>query len=128
MMPARPAKPKRAARAPRAVRDAGPPRLSAARRRQLAALQRDLRALHDDWKAALSQHEVRTEAQFKALARRLEPATEAAVEQAPSPKQAERMVAALDGVRIKPKKGRGKDLRLVEHTLGRVLRSLPDGE
>ena len=122
MMPAAPARPAKSTTSPSASN------LPAGRRRQLAAVHRDLRAVHDDWKAAMAQHNVRIEGQFKALARRLEPGPGTDPADIPTPKHIERIAAALEGVRLKPKKGRGKDLRHVERVLQRVLKVLPDGE
>jgi hypothetical protein len=101
-------------------------RMTAERKKALEVAARELAGLHADWRGAMSHHELRVEAQFKELARRIKPkASGKALAGVPSAKQARDILDLLDKARTKPEKGRAKDLRRVEHALQRALDRLP---
>jgi hypothetical protein len=96
------------------------------RRKALAKALRELEALRKEWKGTVDQHQLRVEAQFRELARRLK-AKDAGIQQKglPATKDAERIHAVLARVKVKPAKGRAKDLRHVEDAVAAAIDRLP---
>lgn len=101
-------------------------RLTAKRRAALRDAVAEADALRKDWKDAMQHHQLRVEAQFSELRRRLRAK--------PKGKQAKGLPSANDAgnirtlvarVRIKTGKGRAKDLRRVEDALRQALDKLP---
>lgn len=111
-------------------------------RAAIASAIRELDALHREWEEGLSHYHLRLKGQFKELRRRLEP--NAAAKRAkgpniapaarrqkhapppvlpdlPSGKEAREILEDLDKARLKPAKGRSKDLRRVEDALDRAI-------
>ncbi len=102
-------------------------RMTPERRKALDAAARELGAMKADWRNVLSHHELRIDAQFKELGRRFKQAKGKAATGAalPSAKEAKEILEVLDKARLKPGKGRAKDLRRVEDALQRALDRLP---
>lgn len=101
-------------------------RMTPARRKALAEAARECEALRKDWKDAAQQHSLRVEAQFKELQRRLRAkASGRQPKGLPSAKAAEHIRSLVAQVRVKPDKGRAKDLRHVEDAVRRALDHLP---
>lgn len=102
-------------------------RMTAERGKALDAAARELGAMRTDWRDALSHYELRIDAQFKELNRRFKPTKGNAVKGAaiPSAKEAQEILEVLGKARLKPGKGRAKDLRRVEEALQRALDRLP---
>lgn len=102
------------------------PKPSEERRRRAAdELARDLLALHAEWRGALGSHRLRIDGQFQeALAILRSPARRGAVP-LPKTKDAPALRNVIRGARLKPKKGRAKDLRRVEEALAELLERLP---
>lgn len=99
------------------------------RRKLLASAARDAQALHAEWKESVRQHQVRLEAQFKELARRLKVRPSGKQPPGlPTAKQAETLEDMLGKARLKPGKGRAKDLRRVEQLMQDMLARLPDAD
>ena len=97
------------------------------RRKVLEEAVQELASLHAEWKDALEHHRVRVEAQFRELRRRVAPPAQGRQKSGlPDAKQAGQMAERLSRVRVKPAKGRGKDLRRVEDLLGNLLDHLPE--
>jgi hypothetical protein len=103
-------------------------RLSARRRELLDAAHRDVLALREAWRQAMTHHQVRVEAQFKELAGRLKVPSKGVRKGLPSAKQAKELHEHLAKARLKPGKGRGKDLRRAEKLVQDALDSLPQDE
>ena len=104
-------------------------RMTAARRKLLRDATREAEALRSDWREGLSHHQVRIEAQFRELASRLKAAPAGRQPKGmPTAKQAKAILDALDGARVKPAKGRAKDLRKVERAVEAALGRLPPQE
>ncbi|MEA3203402.1 MAG: hypothetical protein QOI63_1077, partial [Thermoplasmata archaeon] len=89
---------------------------------------RDVLALRDAWRQAMQHHHVRVEAQFRELATRLRPPAKGRAKGLPSAKLAEKLHGQLARARLKPVKGRAKDLRRVEKMVQDALDSLPQDE
>jgi hypothetical protein len=104
-------------------------RMTAHRREMLEAAHRDVLALRDDWRQAMQHHQVRVEAQFRELASRLKaPAQGKSTKGVPSAKDAKALHEHLAKHRLKPVKGRAKDLRRAEKLVQDALDGLPQGE
>jgi len=97
------------------------------RTRRLVDARRELAGLEADWRESLSHYTLRLDAQFKELSRRLE-SPGRAKKGTPSAREAESVYDALAHARVKPGKGRAKDLRRVEAALAKALDSLPELE
>jgi hypothetical protein len=96
------------------------------RKQQLETAARDVLALRDAWKQAMQHHQVRVEAQFRELASRLKPPAKGRAKKGlPSAKLAERLHGQLARAKLKPVKGRAKDLRRVETLVQDALDALP---
>ncbi len=96
------------------------------RRAAIANAAREVDALRADWKDGLAHYELRVQGQFKELARRMKLRAKGRQPAGlPSAKQAQDILDLLDKARIKPGKGRSKDLRRVEEALERALERLP---
>lgn len=102
--------------------------LSPRRREMLEAAHRDALALRDAWRKAMQHHQVRVEAQFSELAARLHPPAKGSRKGLPSAKEAKALHAHLAKARLKPVKGRAKDLRRVERIVQDALDGLPQDE
>ncbi|MEA3143572.1 MAG: hypothetical protein QOG31_896 [Thermoplasmata archaeon] len=101
-------------------------RMTPRRRDQLDAAARDARALREAWRQAMQHHQVRVEAQFRELSTRLKAPAKGRVKKGlPSAKLAEKLHETLAKARLKPVKGRAKDLRRVEKLVQDALDSLP---
>lgn len=101
-------------------------RLTPKRKAALLTAQTEADALRKDWKDAVQQHQLRVDAQFAELRRRLR--VHAGGRQPkglPSAKEAEHIRALVASVRVKPGKGRAKDLRRVEDALRQAIDRLP---
>jgi hypothetical protein len=99
------------------------------RRKLLSAATREARALHEEWVQSLAHHQVRVEAQFKELLSRLKARPKGRQPKGlPSMKQAEALHDLLAKARLKPGKGRAKDLRRVEQLVQDALDRLPQQE
>ena len=104
-------------------------RMTPKRREMLAAAARDAQALRVDWRESVAHHQMRIEAQFHELAARLAVrASGWAAKGLPSAKQAKEIHDRLASARVKPGKGRAKDMRRVEKALQDALRDLPSEE
>lgn len=104
-------------------------RMTAARRKLLRDAAREADALRSDWREGLSHHQLRIEAQFRELASRLKAVPSGRQPKGlPTAKQAKTILEALDRARLKPAKGRAKDLRKVEDTVAAALARLPPQE
>ncbi|MHB8632705.1 MAG: hypothetical protein ACYDBQ_01880 [Thermoplasmatota archaeon] len=99
-----------------------------ARRRLIAAAARDVAALHAEWREAKGQYEIRMEAQFREAKRRLHLPAGRLPRGTPSAQDAEAILDLVAPVRVKPRKGRAKDLRAVERLLAGILERLPPQE
>lgn len=83
-------------------------------------------ALRQDWKEAVQHHQLRVEAQFEELRRRLRTKPRGRQPKGlPSAKDAEHIRSVVAGVRVKSGKGRAKDLRQVEEALRAAIDRLP---
>ena len=96
------------------------------RRAALLEALREAEALRQDWRESVQHHELRVEAQFKELLRRVRPRARGRQPKGlPSGKEAEHIRALVAHVRVKTGKGRAKDLRRVEDALRAALDKLP---
>jgi hypothetical protein len=96
------------------------------RRKALEAAVREAQALRADWREAVQHHELRVAAQFQELARRMRIRPKGPQAKGlPSAKDAEHIRALLAGVRVKPGKGRAKDLKHIERALAAAIERLP---
>ena len=101
-------------------------RLSPKRKAALRDAAPEAEGLRKDWKDAVQQHQLRVDAQFAELRRRLRvQATGQQPKGLPSAKDAAQIRALVAGVRVKAGKGRAKDLRRVEEALRQALDRLP---
>jgi hypothetical protein len=101
-------------------------RMTPKRRATLQDAAREADALRKDWKEALQHHQLRVDAQFAELRRRLRAKPKGRQPKGlPSAKDAEHIRALVAHVRIKTGKGRAKDLRHVEDALRQALDKLP---
>lgn len=83
-------------------------------------------ALRKDWKEALQHHQLRVDAQFDELRRRLRAKPKGKQPKGlPSAKDAEHIRSLVAHVRVKSGKGRAKDLRRVEEALRQAIDRLP---
>lgn len=83
-------------------------------------------ALRKDWKDTLQHHQLRVDAQFTELRRRLKARPKGKQPKGlPAAKDAENIRALVAHVHIKTDKGRAKDLRRVEDALRSALDRLP---
>jgi hypothetical protein len=97
------------------------------RRKALEDATKEIASLHAEWKATLEHHRVRVEAQFRELRGRIAPPAKGRTKKGmPDAKHAEGVAERLGKVRLKPAKGRAKDLRHVEELVGDVLDHLPE--
>lgn len=96
------------------------------RRKALAKALAEAESLRRGWRETTDHHRLRVDAQFRELARRLRAKPKGAQPKGlPSGKEAERIQALLGKVRLKPAKGRAKDLRHVEDAVRAALDRLP---
>lgn len=96
------------------------------RRAAYAAALRDLEALQREWKESLAHYDLRVTGQFKELRRRLTPKPRGPQPPGlPSAKAVKAIHEELGRARIKPAKGRSKDLRRVDEALDRAIGRLP---
>jgi len=95
------------------------------RARRLTDARRELASLEADWRESLSHYTLRLDAQFKELARRLSVPDGRATKGTPSAREAAAVHDALAHARVKPGKGRAKDLRRVEAAVAKALGELP---
>lgn len=114
-MPSRPQTPTPATARP--ARKTKPRRKPA---KSLPDLDRVARRLEADWQAALHQHEAAVHRQFRDLRTALRGRRGSKLKG----KDAATLREALEP-RLKPKRGRAKDLRRVEDALGQALENLP---
>jgi hypothetical protein len=104
-------------------------RMTPKRREQLERAAREVQALRDAWRGAIEHHQVRVEAQFRELAGRLRPPAKGRAKKGlPSAKLAEKLHETLAKARLKPVKGRAKDLRRVETLVQDALDALPQDD
>ncbi|MEA3190685.1 MAG: hypothetical protein QOD77_1267 [Thermoplasmata archaeon] len=88
-----------------------------------AELAAELATLHRDWKEARDQHRLRVEARFQeTLAALRAPGPKGKPRQLPD---ADKVRKALRAVRLKPEKGRAKDLRRIEALLDELADLVP---
>lgn len=100
--------------------------MTPARRKALAEAAKECEAVRKEWREAAQQHTLRIEAQFRELQRRLRVKARGRQPKGlPSAKAAEHIRALAAQVRVKPAKGRAKDLKHVEDALRRALDKLP---
>jgi hypothetical protein len=90
-----------------------------------APLLAELDALHAAWHDALAAHRLKGEARFLEVRRAIRGEKGAAFKVG-SGKEAKRLAAALKRLKLKPKKGRARDLRKVDHLLSDLLGHVDD--
>jgi hypothetical protein len=103
-----------------------PDKVTPQRRASLQSAAREAEALRKEWRDAVQHHGLRVEAQFKELARRLRVTAKGRQAKGlPSAKDAQHIRDLMAKVRVKPAKGRAKDLRHVESALRAAIDRLP---
>lgn len=103
-------------------------RLAPKRKEQLDSAHRDALALREAWRQAMQHHQMRVEAQFRELAGRLKVPAKGSRKGLPSAKLAHDLHGRLAKARLKPVKGRAKDLRRVEKLVQDALDALPQDD
>ena len=101
-------------------------RITPKRRGALREALAETDALRKDWKESVQHHQLRVDAQFAELRRRLRAKAQGRQPAGlPSAKDAEHIRALVGRVRVKTAKGRAKDLRHVEEALRQALDKMP---
>lgn len=101
-------------------------RLTPKRKAALRDALAEAEALRKDWMDTVQHHQLRVDAQFSELRRRLRVKAKGRQPKGlPSANDAEHIRALVARVRIKAGKGRAKDLRRVEEAMRQAIDKLP---